>query len=153
MSESENRGPVRPGNQKPFDLPAGLVAAVGVHALLFVGLFTVFSGEPNPSRSTPNSGHLKTPPAKALRAKHPKRPTNRCRKTPKPLLNPILRRRKLNVWKRNVWLKKNSSRRSWSNSAWSRNASNKSVWLNKSGLNRSVWNNSASNRSVWNRSD
>ena len=29
MSESENRGPVRPGNQKPFDLPAGLVAQSG----------------------------------------------------------------------------------------------------------------------------
>ena len=36
MNESENRGPVRPGNQKPFDLPVGLMAAVGVHALLFV---------------------------------------------------------------------------------------------------------------------
>ena len=48
MSESENRGPVRPGNQKPFDLPAGLVAAVGVHALLFVGLFTVFQWRTEP---------------------------------------------------------------------------------------------------------
>ena len=48
MNESENRGPVRPGNQKPFDLPVGLMAAVGVHALLFVGLFTVFQWRTEP---------------------------------------------------------------------------------------------------------
>ena len=153
MSESENRGPVRPGNQKPFDLPAGLVAAVGVHALLFVGLFTVFQWRTEPESFYAELWAPEDASGESVAAKHPKRPTNRCRKTPKPLLNPILRRRKLNVWKRNVWLKKNSSRRSWSNSAWSRNASNKSDWLNKSGLKRNVWNNSASNKSVWNRSD
>ena len=48
MNESENRGPVRPGNQKPFDLPVGLMAALGVHALLFVGLFTVFQWRTEP---------------------------------------------------------------------------------------------------------
>ena len=48
MNESENRGPVRPGNQKPFDLPVGLMAAVGVHAILFVGLFTVFQWRTEP---------------------------------------------------------------------------------------------------------
>ena len=107
MSESENRGPVRPGNQKPFDLPGRPGSGRwGACAFVCGSILPFFSGEPNPVSPTPNSGHLKTPPAKALRAKHPKRPTNRCRKTPKPLLNPILRRRKLNVWKRNVWLKK-----------------------------------------------
>ena len=42
------RRPTPPGNKRPYDLPVGLVAAAAVHALLFVGLFTVFQWKTEP---------------------------------------------------------------------------------------------------------
>ena len=45
---TEERRPVRPGNQRGFDIPVGLIAAIGVHALLFLGLFTVFQWRTEP---------------------------------------------------------------------------------------------------------
>lgn len=65
QTDNESGDPARlaPANSRLTDVPAGVIAAVAVHGLLFSRSLTSFSGIRIPKRSTPNSGRRKTPPA------------------------------------------------------------------------------------------